>query len=73
MAWRTTRGQNQKKLPHPCLLGGQKRVKLLSNPCVLGDPQTRGHNQKCLPNPCLLGGPKRGQQADPGVFPGQPN
>ena len=42
------RAQNQTWLPHPCLLGGPKRAKMLCHPCILG-------------HPCLLGGPKEGK------------
>ena len=33
--------QNQKCLPHPCLLGAQKRAEMLCRPCILGGPRTR--------------------------------
>ena len=39
-------GQNQKWLPHPGLLGAQKRVELLCKPCVRVGTQQRGQNQK---------------------------
>ena len=54
--------QNQKWVPHPCLLGHQKRAEMLLHPCILRDPQcqARGANQKWLPHPCLLRGPREG-------------
>ena len=56
---RQTRGQNQKWLPHPCLLGAPKAVRMLRIPCVVGGPQQRGQDQKRLRHTCLLGGPRR--------------
>ena len=54
---RQARGENQKRLPHPCLLGGRT---CYITPAFLGGPQHRGENQKWLPQPRLLGGPKEG-------------
>ena len=55
--------------------GGQKRAEVLSNPCILGDPQTKGDeirigyltpafsgaqkSAEVLHNPCILGGPQQ--------------
>ena len=69
--------QNQKWLPHPCLLGGPKeggnaRSPLHSRgsptPSAGSKKQKRSptkekQNQKWLPQPCLLGGPKEGKIA----------
>ena len=57
------RGENQKWLPHSCLLGGLAEV--LCNPYVLGGPQCQawGDNQKWLPHPFLLGGAQEGGSA----------
>ena len=57
------RGQNQKLLPHPCLLKAQKRVELLRNPCILGGPQQRGTQPDVATSPCLLGAPTEGATA----------
>ena len=40
--------QNHKWLPHPCLLGAQRRAEMLCHPCILGGAQrqARGENQK---------------------------
>ena len=51
--------QNQKWLPHPCLLGGPKEGGNATSPLQpRGSPNIRGQNQKWLPHPCLLGGPQ---------------
>ena len=52
--------ENQKWLPHPCLLGGAKSAAVLRNPCISGDPQQGGQHQNLLPHSCLLVGPKEG-------------
>ena len=31
--------QNQKWLPHPCLLGAEKKAEMLRRPYILGDPK----------------------------------
>ena len=38
--------QNQKWLPHHCLLGARKRAVLLRNPCILGAPQRQAQENK---------------------------
>ena len=69
--------QNQKWLPHPCLLGGPKEGKIAPSPLhSWGSPTPSAgskkskmvpnkgeQNQKWLPHPCLLGGPKEGGNA----------
>ena len=60
--------QNQKGLPHPCLLGGPKQSGNATSPLhSLGSPNAkRGEqNQKRLPHPCPLRGPKEGGNATP--------
>ena len=58
-------GQNQKWLPHHCLLGGPREGGNALSPCILGDPQRQpqGQYHKWLPHPCLLRGPKEGGSA----------
>ena len=69
--------QNQKWLPHPCLLGGPKEGGNARSPLhsrgsptpSAGSKKSRmvpnkwEQNQKWLPHPCLLGGPKEGKIA----------
>ena len=69
--------QNQKWLPHPCLLGGPKEGGNARSPLhSRGSPTPSAgskkskmvpnkgeQNQKWLPQPCLLGGPKEGKIA----------
>ena len=58
--------QNQKWLPHPCLLGGPKRGrKCYITPAFSAIPNAKRGEQKkkWLPHPCLLGGPKEGRNA----------
>ena len=66
--------QNQKWLPHPCLLGGPKEGGNAMSPPLLGDPQTKGDKirsgslthafsgahkwAEMLHHPCILGIPK---------------
>ena len=55
-------GQNQKRLPRPCLLGYPKEGGNATSPLhSRGSPNKGGQNQKWLPHPCLLGGPKEGR------------
>ena len=53
--------QNQKWLPHPCLLGCPKEGRNATSPLHY----KRKQNQKWQPQPCLLGGPKEGRNATP--------
>ena len=56
--------QNQKWLPHPCLLGGPKKGwKCYVTPAFSGIPNIGEQNQKWLPHPSLPGGPKEGGSA----------
>ena len=68
--------QNQKWMPHPCLLGGPKEGGNYTPPLhsqfhhrqAWGAkselaPNKEEQNQKWLPHPCLLGGPKEGRNA----------
>ena len=58
------RGQNQKWLPHPCLLAGPKEGKNVTSPLHSRvSPYKRGQNQKWLPHRCLLRGPQMGRNA----------
>ena len=52
--------ENQKRLPHPYLLGGGNVTSVLHS---RGSPNKGEHNQKWLPHPCLLEGPKEGRLA----------
>ena len=54
------RGQNQKWLHHPCLLGGHNWAEFLRHPCVRMGVQNTRQNQKWLQHPNLLGGPQVG-------------
>ena len=57
--------QNQKWLPHPCLLKAQKRAEMLRHPCILGDPQrqTRGAKSEVAASPLPSQDPKEGGNA----------
>ena len=79
--------QNQKWLPHPCLLGGPKEGGNARSPLhSRGSPTLSAgskkskmvpnkgeQNQKWLPHPCLLGGPKEGKCYVTLAFSGIPN
>ena len=41
-------GQNQKWVPHPCLLGSPKKGENATSPLHAGSPELRGQNQKWL-------------------------
>ena len=49
-------------LPHPCLLGAQKKTEMLHHRCILGDPETKGAKTHigCLTLP-YLGAQKRAE------------
>ena len=78
--------QNQKWLPHPCLLAGPKEGRNNTSTCILGDPQRQmqvaksevvpnkeEQNQKWLPQPWPWG-PKRGRKCNvTPAFSGIPN
>ena len=59
------RGEKQRWLPHPCLLGGPKEGGSTTSPLHSRGPrhQAQGENQRWLPHTCLLGGPKEGGSA----------
>ena len=66
--------QNQKWLPHPCLLGGHKRAEMLCLPCILGDLQQRGTKSEVANSPLPSRGHKRGRKCYvTRVFSGVPN
>ena len=52
--------KNQKRLPHLCFSGAQKRAEMLHHPCILGDPQLRGRKSKVAASPLPSRGPKGG-------------
>ena len=59
------RGENEYWLPHPYLLGAQKRAEVLCNACIARSPrrQAQGKNQKWLAHPCILKFPEEGGSA----------
>ena len=59
---RTKGEQNQKWLPHPCLLGGQKMAEMLRHAYVLRDPQQRGTESQVAASPLPSPGPKGGRK-----------
>ena len=54
--------QNQKGLPHPCLLGGPKVGRNATSPRILGGPQQRGTQLQVVASPLPSRGPKRGRK-----------
>ena len=53
--------QNQRWLPHPCLLGGPKGAEMLRHSYILGDPQTKGGKIRSeAPSPLPSRGPTSG-------------
>ena len=68
--------QNQKWLPHACLLGGPKECgKCYVTPAFSGVRKAKcgEQNQKWLPHPCLFGGQKEGGNATSPLRSGIPN
>ena len=57
-----TRGQNQKWLPHPCLLGGHKWAQVLRKPCILSSPKQMDKIRKSCLIPAFSGAAKNGQK-----------
>ena len=66
-------GQNQKWLPHTCLLGGPQVGGHATSPLHSRGSQNKGgQNQKSVPHPCLLGSPKKGGNATSPLHCGAP-